>query len=153
MTIRDEILVKVATDLLSIPPLIFRGTRKKLIKSALEEKNIDISPLHLEIIRLLEEEGTLYVGEIGERLQIAKAQMTQLIDKLETLNMVERKTDSSDRRIVNISLTGQGKDVLEEHKNCVVNAIREALSSLTDEELEDLSYSLRKLQSILSRLQ
>lgn len=115
--------------------------------------DVNITPHHFEIIRLLEEEGTLHVAEIGERLQIAKAQMTRLIDKLADLNIVQRKTYVADRRTINITLTGQGRTVLEEHKNSVLGAIRETISRLTDKELEDLYTSLRTLQGIFSKLE
>jgi len=150
---RSDILEGVAVDLLSIPPLIFRGIRRKLIKTTLADIDVNITPHHFEIMILLKEEGTLHVAEIGERLQIAKAQMTQLIDKLVNFNMVERKMDIADRRMTNIVLTGKGGAILEEHGSNIRNAIRETLSCLTDEELEDLSDSLRKLRDILSKLQ
>ena len=146
---RSDILERVVIDLLSIPPLIFRGIRKKLIKTTL----VDITPLHFEIMRLLKVEGTLHAAEIGERLQIAKAQMTQLIYKLVELNIVERNTDTADRRTTNITLTGQGKIVLEKHSNSFMSAMQENMSRLTDEELEDLSDSLRKLRDILFKLE
>ena len=150
---RSDIQERVAIDLMSIPPLIFRGIRRKLMKTTLVDIDVNITPHHFEILRLLAAEGTLHVAEIGERLQIAKAQMTKLIDKLADLNIVERKTDIVDRRTINITLTGQGRTILEEHKNSLMRAIRETLSCLTGEELEDLSDSLRRLRDILSKLQ
>jgi DNA-binding MarR family transcriptional regulator len=151
--VREDILEKIATDLLSIPPLIFREIRRKLIKTTLADIDVDITPLHFEIIRLLEKEGKLHVAEIGEKLHIAKAQMTHLIDRLADLNMVERKTDIADRRTINIILTGQGRAFLEEHKNRLVGTAMETMSSLTDEELEDLANTLKKLRDMLSKLQ
>lgn len=149
---RKKILEKAAIDLLSITPLIHRSTRRKLIRSTFGDMHIAITPHHLEIIRLLEEEGTLYIGEIGERLQISKAQMTQLIDKLVDLNIVERKAAKSDRRVINIALTDYGMAILEEHKNNIKTGVRETMSCLTNEDLECLSDSLRKVQEILSKL-
>jgi len=153
LTVREEILEKVAINLLSIPPLIFRGIRRKLIKTALADINVDIKPLHFEILRLLDKEGKLHIAEIGEKLHIAKAQMTHLIDKLVDLNMVERKTDIADRRTVNITLTGRGRIFLEEHQNRLVSTAVETMSRLTDEELEDLANTLNKLRDMLSKLQ
>jgi DNA-binding MarR family transcriptional regulator len=134
-----DTLERVAVDLLSIPPLLFREIRRKLIKAALANIDVDITPLH--------------VAEIGDRLYIAKAQMTHLIDKLVDLNIVERKMDIADRRTINITLTGQGRAFLEEHKNRLVSTTMETMSRLTDEELEDLANTLRKLRDILSKLQ
>jgi len=150
---KDDILGKVALDLLSVPPLIFRLVRRKLIRLTLADIDIDIKFPHFEIMQVLKEEGTLHVVEIGEKLQIAKAQMTHLIDKLVEFNLVERNADAADRRTINISLTDRGRAFMEEHENNVINAIRENMSSLTDEELEGLSGSLRKLRDILVKLQ
>lgn len=149
---REDILEKVAIDLLSIPPLIFREIRRKLIKTTLADIDVDITPLHFEIIRLLEKEGKLHVTEIGNRLRIAKAQMTKLTDKLVDLKLVERQTDVTDRRTCMITLCLRGKAVLEEHRASLMNALRETMEQLSDEDLRDLSNTLRKLQDILSKL-
>ena len=150
---RKDILERAADDLLSVPPLIFRGVRRKLLKTALDSVNVDISPLHFEIMRLLKENGTLHIAEIGERLQVARAQMTHLIDKLVELEMVERRGDSADRRVTNIVLTDKGSAFLAEHGGNIWKATKEFVAGLTDEELADLSDSLEKLRDILSRLQ
>lgn len=150
---RNDILDRTATDLLSVPPLIFRGIRRKLLKTALVNIDVDISPLHFEIMKLLKEAGTLHIAEIGERLRIARAQMTHLIDKLVDLGIVERQIDTTDRRMTNIVLTGKGGAFFEEHDSNIRKAIKETLSRLTDEELADLSDSLEKLRDILSRLE
>ena len=149
---RDDILEKAATDLLSIPPLIFRKIRRKLVKTTLADIDAGITPHHFEIIRLLDKEGKLHVAEIGDRLHIARAQMTKLINKLVYLKFVERQTDVADRRATTIILSTYGKAVLREHKTSVMNAIRESMGQLSDEDLKDLSDTLRKLQDILSKL-
>ena len=149
---RSDILEKVALDLISLPPLFFRVTRRKLIKIVLSDIPVEITPLHFEIMRLLKEEGVLHAAEIGKKLQIARAQMTQLIDKLVDLDMVEREVGTADRRTMNIKLTGNGKMVLEERRNYMMSAVRETVSDLTDKDLTDLMDSLGKLRTILSKL-
>ena len=150
---KNNILDSVTEDLLSIPPLIFRGIRRKLLKTALVNIDVDISPLHFGIMKLLHDVGTLHVAEIGERLQVARPQMTHLVDKLVDKELVERQTDTIDRRMVNVMLTDKGKTTIEEHDSNIRKAIKENLSCFTDEELDDLSDSLRKLRDLLSKLQ
>ena len=150
---REEILKKVAAELLSIPSLTARGIRRRLLKSTLADMDVDVTPLHFEIIGVLSGEGTMHVAEIGKRLQIAKAQMTQLIDKLVDMKLVAKKIDSADRRIANISLTARGRGFLEEQRENLIAATREAMSCLTDAELETLSGSLGNIRDILSKLQ
>jgi DNA-binding MarR family transcriptional regulator len=150
---QEDILERTATNLLSVSPLIFRGVRRKLLKTALNGLSIDISPLHFEVMRLVNKEGTLKITEIGERLQLARAQMTHLIDRLVETGMVVRQADSADRRVTNIVITPEGNAFLEKHGGNIREATKEFLSGLTDEELADLSASLEKLRDILARLQ
>ncbi len=150
---RGEILEKVATDLLSVPPLIFRLIRLKLVMTALADTDVDIKLMHFEIMKVLKEEGTRHPAEIGERLLVAKAQMTHLIDKLVDLGFVMREIDASDRRTLNITLTEKGNKVIDEQDNLVINAVRDNMAALTDAELEALSKSLRSLRDILFKLQ
>jgi DNA-binding MarR family transcriptional regulator len=149
---KNGIINTVAEDLFSNMPLIGRSIRKKLLKTALTSFEEDIAPPHFEIMKLLEEAGTLHVAEIGERLQITRPQMTHLIDRLVELDIVERQMGIEDRRMINIMLTDKGKRIINEHDDDIMNATREMLSCLTDEELESLSVSLRKLREIFSKL-
>ena len=150
---RSEIIERVALDLLSVPPLIFRLLRRTLIKTTLADITADVKLIHFEILHLLKIEGKLHVAEIGEKLQIAKAQMTHLIEKLVELDLVARKSDAADRRILNIDLTAKGKNLLEEHENAMLNAVRDNMSSLSEKELATLSSSLRNLRDTLCKLQ
>jgi len=79
--------------------------------------------------------------------------MTHLIDKLVSLEIVARQTDAADRRIINITLTDKGRTMMEEQDRLIKGSIKEKLSCLTDEELRELSVSLRNLRDILSKLE
>ena len=144
---------KVAVDLLSIPPLVFRIIRSKVINIALADIDIDIKLPHLEIMTVLKEEGTLHPAEIGKRLQIAKAQMTHLIDKLVDLRMVERNMDADDRRTINITLSDRGRSFMQRQDSIAVNAVGEYIADLNEGELETLTTSLRNLRDILFKLE
>jgi DNA-binding MarR family transcriptional regulator len=150
---RGEMLGRVATDLLSVPPLIFRLIRRKLVMTTLADTDADIKLLHFEIMRVLKEDGIRHPAAIGEKLLIAKAQMTHLIDKLVEKDFVKREMGADDRRTINITLTDKGSKVLEEQDKLVIDAVRDNMSALTEKELEALSNSLRTLRDILFKLQ
>ena len=143
---------KYIEEVLTIPPLIFRSIRRKMIKSLPADTDFDISPLHFEIIVLLREAGTLHAAEIGERLQIARAQMTRLLDKLVDSGIVKRQINKTDRRMTNIILTTKGRAFLEESDKKIKDAIKETLSSLNEKELQELSDSLSTLRKIFTKL-
>jgi DNA-binding MarR family transcriptional regulator len=150
---RDEIQGRVILDLLSMPPQIFRLVRQKVLTPTLDDYNQDIKLLHVEIMHVLKDEGTMHPAKIGEKLFIAKAQMTHLIDKLVELGFVKREMCSDDRRTINISLTEKGLKTLEEQDNSVLNAMNANMTALSDAELESLSNSLHNLRDVLSKLQ
>jgi len=143
---------KIALDLVSLPPLIFRNVRSKITRNSVTDFNINITHLHFEVLILLEEEGPLHLAEICERLHIAKAHMTQLITRLVEYNLVERRFDKTDRRIINIFLTDYGRKVLGEHKMVVLSSMKEGMAKLSPQELDELQLSLQKLRDILSRI-
>jgi len=148
----EDIICTIAFDMLSIPPLVFRIVRKKLINTTLADSDVDIKAPHFEILRLLIREGTLHVAQIGEKLAIAKAQMTHLIDHLVQLQFVEREIDTTDRRTINGALTDKGRNFVKEQDILVINAVREKMSHLDDRELEEFSSSLRNVRDILMKL-
>jgi MarR family transcriptional regulator, organic hydroperoxide resistance regulator len=150
---RDDILGRVSADLLSVPPLISRLIRKKLVMPTLSDAEMDLKIPHFEILRVLREEGTLHPVEIGVKLCIAKAQITHFIDKLVDLNLVEREIGENDRRTINVTITAKGRELLENQDSLVIRAIKDNMASLSDNELETLSNSLRTLHKILSKLQ
>lgn len=151
--VRGENLGKVAIDLLSVPSLINRIIRRKLVMATLADSDIDLKLLHFEIMRVLKIEGTMHPSKIGEKLLIAKAQMTHLIDKLVELDFVKREMDSVDRRTFNLTLTEKGRRVLDEQDNLVICAVSDVMTSLSEKELESLSNNLRSLRDILFKLQ
>jgi DNA-binding MarR family transcriptional regulator len=151
--VRDQILSRINADLLSVPPLVSRLIRKKLVMKTPIEAEIELKIPHFEIMRILKEQGTLHPAEIGEKLCIAKAQMTHLVDKLVELNFVKREMGTDDRRTLNITLTGNGNRLLDDQERLCVNAMRENMMALSDTELETLSNSLRVLRSTLLKLQ
>ncbi|MDD5338876.1 MAG: MarR family transcriptional regulator [Dehalococcoidales bacterium] len=150
---RGEISEKVALDLLSIPSLIFRLVRRKVVKPTLADTNVEIKSLHFEIMHVLKDEGTLHPAKIGEKLLVAKAQMTHLIDKLVDLGFVKREMCADDRRTINLTLTDEGRKTLDEQDSLVVGAVEDNMASLSEEELENLSKSLRNLRDTLQKIQ
>lgn len=143
----------LADDLFSIPALIVRASRRKLLKTALASIDETITPLHFGIMRALSEVETMHVTAVGEKLQIPGPQMTRLVDRLVALALVERRPDAADRRTINLALTEKGRALLEVHGAAVRESVKEALSCLSDEELRQLSRSLRTLRDIFSKLE
>src|SRR5438552_18821282 len=55
--------------------------------------------------------GALPLGKIGERLQVHRTSVTNIIDKLEADGLVQRVAHESDRRTTPAELTDAGRDL------------------------------------------
>lgn len=150
--VQKDLVNKVGADLFSIPALSSRIVRSKFTRVTLANIEVSLTPLHFEIMMLLAEEGSLPVFEIGKRLVLAKAHMTQLVDKLVEKEMVIREADPGDRRVTRISLTDTGKQGLDSLHRSVGEALEKALASLSESDIEDLSTSLDKIRNILPKM-
>lgn len=53
------------------------------------------------------------IGELAEQLQIAHHSAVGLVDRLETIHLVQRKGSTEDRRKVVVTLTRPGRTILE----------------------------------------
>ena len=149
---KDHILNNIF-DSLGHFPMVYRSVHQEIFKVALDSiREENFSRYHLEIMSVLEREGTLYVSEIGEILQIARPQMTRLIDELIDLGMVERNMDIEDRRRINITLTDKGSTTFKKVRGIIRGSISAKLSGLKDEDLEELSVALRKIADIALKL-
>jgi DNA-binding MarR family transcriptional regulator len=149
---KHSILEAVVGDFLSITPLVRRNIQRKLVRTAFARVEHNISLPHLEIMLLLRNNGKQHIAGIGEALQIPKPQMTHLIDRLEGLKIITRRADPADRRVINVALTARGRRIIDEMDQVIRSGISEKLSGLSEEELKELSVSLRKLGDIFSKL-
>jgi DNA-binding MarR family transcriptional regulator len=119
----------------------------------LQQFGMDIAPHHLMIMKELKESGTLHSSEIGGAISIAKPQMTHSIDKLIGLGMVERETDTGDRRKISIRLTQKGQDTVERLDKIMKELVSDKLSVLSDDELDKLAESFNYIAETFSKLQ
>jgi DNA-binding MarR family transcriptional regulator len=150
--LQKDLVSKVVTDLFSIPTFSSRIVRSKFTKVALANIEVTLTPLHCEILKLLADEGSLPVFEIGKRLVLAKAHMTQLMDKLVEKDMVLREPDPNDRRVTRITLSDTGRQRLDSLHNIISGALEEALLSLSENDLVELSAALDKIRNILPKM-
>jgi DNA-binding MarR family transcriptional regulator len=103
-------------------------------------------PQYLVLIALWQAEGQT-VSELGEHLFLESNTLTPLLKRLEAAGFVKRVRDKADERQVRISLTDEGRRVLEE-SSCVPQQILEA-TGYSVEELAALRQSLSGLRDNL----
>lgn len=76
------------------------------------------------------------VKQISQYLGVTKSAVTQLLDPLVEKRLVNRRNDESDRRIVRLSLTPKGLQLLKKLNKLKYAGLRSALASLSAQELQ-----------------
>jgi DNA-binding MarR family transcriptional regulator len=86
-----------------------------------------------------EHAGDVSVSELGERLHLDSGTLTPLLKRLEEANVVVRRRDHEDERIVRIALTEHGRALHEKAKSVPFELARCAGFAPTEQGLRDLA--------------
>jgi len=93
----------------------------------------------------LSRRGSLPLGKIGERLQVHRTSVTNIIDKLEADGLVRRVPHTEDRRTTLAQITDEGRRVALAATEGM-HAIDFGLGALTEDQQEALTTLLRGLR-------
>ena len=143
----NRIIDNILDSMAQVLPLFHR----KLLRMDLGGVSGDLSRLHFGIMEILSERD-MTVTELARMTNMSKPQMTAAIDKLVKLDVLERHPDENDRRVINMVLTEHGRTLLREVRRKIKQSIRKTLSSLTPEELAQMSDALKILREIGTKL-
>lgn len=78
------------------------------------------------------------MADLAERLEVVPRAVTTLVDGLEASGKVRRVPDPSNRRVIRIEITDDGRKALSELRGARRGAANEILAPLTDVEREVL---------------
>lgn len=94
----------------------------------------------------------LTTADLCRELHHDSGAMTRLIDQLEERQLIERRRNPQDRRVIELSLTDTGNEVITTLIGVVTNALNVALDDFTRDEVKMLQSLLRKLIGRLEQL-
>jgi DNA-binding MarR family transcriptional regulator len=145
--VTDRIKERIAENLIALLPFY----HKKIFRPGLGINGMQVA--QYRTLGILMREGTpLPMSELGKRLYISKPYMTVLIDQLIRDGHVQRIPGTRDRRVINIAITLEGSRYLKQAGSLYKENIKNILSDLDSQDLEDLCQSLEKLRNIISRI-
>jgi DNA-binding MarR family transcriptional regulator len=89
--------------------------------------------------------GTLPLGKVGERLQVHRTSVTNIVDKLEADGFVRRVPHSDDRRATLAQITPAGRETAA-RATAVLNEAAFGIDALGNDEQEAVTALLRALR-------
>jgi len=96
------------------------------------------------------ERGSLTISEISGDLDLASPTVTQMVNSLEKKGFVKRRTGKHDRRVVDVSLTPKGFQVLEEADKRLLATFTAMSEYLGEEDSRILAAIIDKIYSYFS---
>jgi DNA-binding MarR family transcriptional regulator len=92
--------------------------------------------------------GPITLGALASAEQVRPPTMTRLIASMEDGGLIERETDTQDRRVVRIRATTKGKRILEEGRDRRIAVIGEALATLPEADVKAIAAALDAIEKV-----
>ena len=124
---------------------------KKILRMDLELETHNLNRLHMAVMGLLNT-SNMTMTELAKALMMTKPQLTHLVETLVTLGLVERLPDETDRRVIRLTLTKNGRVKLKGLREKLKENIKRKLAFLTPEELNQMGAALETLRNTVGKL-
>ncbi len=105
----------------------------------------DLTPSQFGVLEMVYHLGPLSLGEISAKLLKSTGNITVVIDNLEKNGFAVRERDQQDRRIIRVSLTSKGRELIEKVFPYHVEAITKQMKVLSKEEQQTLADLCKRL--------
>ena len=146
--IGHSVVENIASKIFRVQPML----RKRIQKFEGLNANQSMPLSHVQVLSVLNEEGSMTVSDISKRFNIAKPNITPLVDRLASEGLVERQRSTVDRRVVHIAILEPGRERLRQTQEAIYQMIDGWSDRITEEDFCELSGALDSVIRILSKV-
>lgn len=140
--------VKAAEMIFHLIPLL----DKKFVRPLDQQIKAVLSSMQVNVLAILKEKKAT-MTELSKEMLMSKQQMTPIIDKLVSQGFVQREYNSTtDRRIIRISITTSGLNILEIIKEKTITMLEEKIGHLDDQDALRLINAIIELQKAVDKI-
>ncbi|MDW7739652.1 MAG: MarR family transcriptional regulator [Bacillota bacterium] len=118
-----------------------------------ELTGLGITPSQINALLVLYFHDDLTMGKLSSEIYLAESAATRLVNRLVNLNLVKRRGDENDRRVVRVALTSYGRQLSRlvfERRSFRFNNLAQHLNP---EERENLIVSLQSVMRVFEELE
>lgn len=127
------------------------GTLAQTVIKYFNSEEISLTPLNFIIVSNSFMSPGISMSDLATRIGISKPQLSRSVSKLEEMNLVERRHNQENRRIVNVYPIESGTNLVHEQFENVVEKLDNTLSSLPLEDRQRLNSLMTESLEILSK--
>jgi len=131
---------QIAEEIATLMPMIARRILLGFFQS------IDITQTQIFTIMTLSEQSPVRLSQLSRKLQISAPTVTGIVDRLERSGFVMRIPDNKDRRVINVDLTANGRQIAKKLKSTLKRKWKGLLNKLPLHDQNNYVGILRKIQ-------
>lgn len=112
-------------------------------------RDFDITSSQFDILQKLFFKGEMRLTDLSEELGITKGTASGIVKRLVDYGYVRKTKSQVDKRVYNLSITDEGKEVIEEVINKRVEYIRDIFSVFDESKQKAFLEQLKQLTNII----
>lgn len=112
-------------------------------------QDLNLSHAQINILEIINSNPGIIQKEIASIINIKASSMTELVSKLKNKDLIYRKKDDTDLRIIRLFITDKGKEELKNITKIRDENEKSIFKSLNEDEKENLYSLLKKINESL----
>lgn len=112
----------------------------------------EISPPQFVALQWVGDKEGITIGELSNRMYLAHSTTTDIVDKLENLQLVRRYKSEKDKRLVLVEMEPKGKEIIRKVIDKRISYIRDITAHLDEEQMNMLPELLESVLRESERL-
>lgn len=112
-------------------------------------QDLNLSHAQINILEIINNNPGIIQKEIASIINIKASSMTELVSKLKSKDLIYRKKDDMDLRIIRLFITDKGKEELKNITKIRDENEKSIFKSLNEDEKENLYFLLKKINESL----
>jgi MarR family transcriptional regulator, organic hydroperoxide resistance regulator len=137
-------------DKLQAATVALMGAERRL--RARDQQGRHLTSSQLRALFALDGKDAVPAGELARAADLNPATITAMLDSLARNGIIERHADPDDRRVILVSLTEAGQDLMAERRERWFALWHEHLGDLSPEELDFAVDVLKRVTRVISDL-
>jgi len=156
MSLKEELKFKKGFEMAEHEALlnIYYTTTSLKKRADVFFKTFGLTDVQFNVLMLLTYQGLsdgLSQAQLSDMMLVNRANITTLIDRMEKASLVERTSDSADRRTNIIRLTAKGKKVFEKAEPFYLEQVKQAMAGFNPAEQKKLITVLEKVRANINK--
>ena len=113
------------------------------------ERSTGLTGPQLWALKLLSDAAPMRVSDLARKMYLRPPTVVGILDRLEGKGLVTRTLSREDRRVVEIDLTEQGKELIAKAPEVAQDMLMKGLDELSDEQFSSVEEGMKLMAKVL----